>query len=99
MSSSLVATRSKIAEEWAREAQLQTKGESLNKPVAFAVLRRRLKYDYTTDLKALEDTVREEFVTQYNAEIDAEVADIDAGNFVLHEDVEKLFADRRKVLN
>ncbi len=58
-----------------------------------------LKYDYTTDIKALEDTMREEFVTQYNAEIDAAVADIDAGNFVLHEDVEKLFADRRKVLN
>jgi len=57
-----------------------------------------LKFDYKAGIVADEETMQEEFITQYNSEIGAAVADIDAGNFVLHEDVEKLFADRRKAL-
>lgn len=57
-----------------------------------------LKFDYKTGVEADEDMMQEEFIAQYNTEIDAAGLDIDAGNFVLHEDVEKLFADRRKAL-
>ena len=57
-----------------------------------------LKFDYKAGVVADEETMQEEFITQYNSEIDVAAADIDAGNFVLHEDVEKLFGDRRKAL-
>jgi len=57
-----------------------------------------LKFDYKAGVVADEEAMQEGIITQYNSEIDAAIADIDAGNFVLHEDVEKLFADRRKTL-
>ena len=56
-----------------------------------------LKFDYKAGIVD-EDAMQGEFINQYNLEIDAATADIDAGNFVLHEDVEKLFADRRQAL-
>ena len=57
-----------------------------------------LRFDYKTNVLEDEVAVQEKSVAQYNADIDAATAEIDAGNFVLHEDVEKLFADRRKAL-
>jgi len=57
-----------------------------------------LKFDYKVGIPSDDEALQKEFITQYNAEIDAATADVDAGNFVSHEDVEKLFADRRKAL-
>lgn len=57
-----------------------------------------LKFDYKVGIPADDEALQKEFIAQYNAEIDAAVTDIDAGNFVSHDDVEKLFADRRKAL-
>lgn len=54
-----------------------------------------LKYDY----KSGNDIEDEAFLDQYNKEIDDAEAELDAGNYMDHDYVEKLFADRRKNLN
>ncbi len=43
-----------------------------------------------------EETIQSEFLKQYNKELNESVNEIEQGNFVLHPDVEKLLADRRK---
>lgn len=57
-----------------------------------------LRFNYKTGVVEDSDVMREEFIVEYNNELDKSVADIEAGNFVSHEDVEKLFSDRRKTL-
>ncbi len=57
-----------------------------------------LRFNYKTGVVEDSDVMREEFIVEYNNELDKSVADIEAGDFVLHEDVEKLFSDRRKTL-
>lgn len=54
-----------------------------------------MKYDYRSDIDA--DT--EAFLDQYNKEIDEAEAEIESGNYLDQDEVEKLFADRRKKLN
>jgi hypothetical protein len=57
-----------------------------------------LHYDYKSDIG--EDfQVSEAFLDQYNKEIDEAEAEIESGNYVSHEEVEKLFASRRQNLN
>jgi predicted transcriptional regulator len=53
-----------------------------------------MKYDYKADI---EDT--EAFIEQYNKEIDEAEAEIEAGNYLTHAEVELMFAERRKKLN
>jgi hypothetical protein len=53
-----------------------------------------MKYDYRTDIDETEA-----FIDQYNKEIDEAEADIEAGNYLTHDEVEQLFAERRKKLN
>jgi len=57
-----------------------------------------LRFNYKTGVFEDESVVQDEFIVKYNSELDESVADIEAGNSVLHEDVEKLFSDRRKAL-
>lgn len=57
-----------------------------------------LRFNYKTGVFEDESVVQDEFIAKYNSELDESVADIEAGNSVLHEDVEKLFSDRRKAL-
>ena len=54
-----------------------------------------MKYDYKTDI----DVDTETFIDQYNKEIDEAEAEIESGNYLTHDDVEQLFAERRKKLN
>jgi hypothetical protein len=54
-----------------------------------------LHYDYKSE-QNIDDTA---FLDQYNKEIDEAEAEIEAGDYVEHDLVEKLFADRRKNLN
>lgn len=54
-----------------------------------------LRYDY----KSGSDIEDKAFIDQYNKEIDEAETQIDNGNYVDHDYVEKLFADRRKNLN
>jgi len=58
-----------------------------------------MKYDYKPGIGAGEDEVMKEFLDQYNKEIDEAEAEIEAGNYLEQEQVEKLFADRRKKIN
>ena len=53
-----------------------------------------LKYDYQADIV---DT--EAFMDQYNKEIDGAEAEIEAGNYLTHDEVELMFIERRKKLN
>ena len=53
-----------------------------------------MKYDYKADIV---DT--ETFIEQYNKEIDEAEAEIGAGNYLTHAEVELMFAERRKKLN
>lgn len=57
-----------------------------------------LKFDYKSGVQNGEESIKSEFLAQYNQDLDAAFAEIEGGIFVLHEDVEKLFADRRKAL-
>lgn len=41
----------------------------------------------------------EKLLEQYNKEIDLAEAEIERGEYLLHDEVEKLFAERRKKLN
>jgi len=54
-----------------------------------------LQYDYKSGEQITDDA----FLTQYNKEIDEAEAEIEAGNYVDHDDVEKIFAERRNSLN
>jgi flagellar biosynthesis chaperone FliJ len=58
-----------------------------------------MKYDYKPGIGASEDEVMQEFLDQYNKEIDEGEAEIEAGNYLDQKQVEKLFADRRKKVN
>ena len=53
------------------------------------------RFDYKSGLA---DSDTEAFLTQYNKEIDEAEADIEAGSFVNHDEVEKLFSERRNGL-
>lgn len=57
-----------------------------------------LRYNYQTDIADEDEQINTSFVNEYNAEIDQTDAEIEAGNFVKHNDVEQLFQQRRKAL-
>ena len=57
------------------------------------------KYDYKVDFNAEDEEGMKAFLNQYNNEIDEAEAEIEAGNYLDQDEVEKLFADRRKKLN
>jgi len=54
-----------------------------------------LQYEYKSNIPG-ED---QNFLDEYNKEIDEAEAQIESGDFMTHDYVEKLFADRRKNLN
>ena len=54
-----------------------------------------MKYDYKTDI----DVDTETFIDQYNKEIDEAEAEIGSGNYLTHDEVELMFAERRKKRN
>jgi len=56
-----------------------------------------LKYDYKSDVK--EKNADKDFLDQYNQEIDEAETEIESGDYVDQDYVEKLFANRRKNLN
>jgi len=58
-----------------------------------------MKYDYKPDIGAEDNEVMEAFLDQYNKEIDEAEAEIESGNYLDQDEVEKLFAERRKKLN
>jgi hypothetical protein len=53
-----------------------------------------MKFDYKA---GIDDT--EAFIAQYNKEIDEAEAEIETGNYLTHDEVELMFAERRKKLN
>jgi len=55
-----------------------------------------LNYDYNADIKEGDDNMMESFLLEYNREIEAAEAEIDAGIYIEHSEVEKLLANRRK---
>lgn len=55
-----------------------------------------LKYTYQLTEQEDETTLNKQFLENYNQELDTAVEEIENGSFVTHEDVEKLFRDRRK---
>lgn len=59
----------------------------------------RMKYDYQADVDTENTPVMEAFLDQYNKEIDEAEAEIESGNYLDQDEVEKLFAERRKKLN
>ncbi|MBV8389693.1 MAG: hypothetical protein JO080_07835 [Mucilaginibacter sp.] len=58
-----------------------------------------LKYDYKSDVKGKKEKTDKEFLDQYNQEIDKAETEIESGDYVDQDYVEKLFANRRKNLN
>ncbi|RZL54892.1 MAG: hypothetical protein EOO93_19685 [Pedobacter sp.] len=56
-----------------------------------------LKYNYQANIEN-EEQINTAFLNQYNKEIDEADAEIEAGNFISHSDVEKLFEQRRKAI-
>lgn len=58
-----------------------------------------MKYDYKADADAENTAVMEAFLDQYNKEIDEAEVEIESGNYLDQDEVEKLFAERRKKLN
>lgn len=58
----------------------------------------RLKYVYHLAEQEDETSLHREFLQTYNQELDDAVAAIENGSFVSHQDVEKLFSERRKSL-
>jgi flagellar biosynthesis chaperone FliJ len=58
-----------------------------------------LRYDYKSDLSREKEENIETFLDQYNKEIDKAEAEIESGDYVEQDYVEKLFANRRKSLN
>ena len=57
-----------------------------------------LRYKYQSDIGDKEDQINRALLDQYNKEIDQADAEIEAGNYVSHADVEQLFQKRRKAL-
>ncbi|MBS1523761.1 MAG: hypothetical protein JST50_22345 [Bacteroidetes bacterium] len=58
-----------------------------------------LKCDYKSDVKGKKGEADKEFLDQYNQEIDKAETEIESGDYVDQDYVEKLFANRRKNLN
>ena len=58
-----------------------------------------LKYDYKSDVKGKKEEINKDFLDQYNQEIDQAETEIESGDYVDQDYVEKLFANRRKNLN
>lgn len=69
----------------------------LEEKVLIAFLK-SLKYDYKSDLKEKREETDRNFLDQYNQEIDKADAEIESGDFVDQDYVEKLFANRRSGL-
>ncbi|NQX42862.1 hypothetical protein SAMN05421820_113112 [Pedobacter steynii] len=57
-----------------------------------------LRYKYQSDVGDKAEQINKAFLDQYNKEIDQADAEIEAGNYVNHSDVEELFKKRRKAL-
>jgi isopentenyldiphosphate isomerase len=57
-----------------------------------------LRYKYRSDVEDNADQINQAFLDHYNKEIDQADAEIEAGNYVSHQDVEKLFQKRRKAI-
>lgn len=55
-----------------------------------------LRYSYQTNITDEVDQINTSFINEYNIEIDQADSEIEAGNFVKHDDVEQLFKRRRK---
>jgi hypothetical protein len=70
----------------------------LEEKVLIAFLK-SLKYDYKSDLKEKQEETDKDFLDKYNREIDDAEAEIESGDYVDQDYVEKLFANRRKNLN
>jgi len=51
-------------------------------------------YNYKSTVE--NDLPDQEFLDQYNKELDEAEAQIDAGDYLTHDDVKKFFADKRK---
>lgn len=58
-----------------------------------------LKYDYKSDMKGKKEETNKDFLDQYNQEIDQAETEIESGDYVDQDYVEKLFTNRRKNLN
>ena len=54
------------------------------------------KYDYKSGVVEGGQELIDTFLEEYNREIDEAEAEIESGNYSTHEEVKKLFADRRK---
>ena len=54
-----------------------------------------MKYDYKSNIGANEKQVMKAFIDQYNQEIDQAEKEIESGDYLNQDQVEKLFADRR----
>ena len=55
-----------------------------------------MKFDYQS---GVDTDITAEFLDRYNKEIDEAGAQIDAGNYLIQDEVEKFFAQRRKKPN
>ena len=58
-----------------------------------------LRYDYKSGTDGEKEEAIDAFLDQYNKEIDKAEIEIESGNYVDQDYVEKLFASRRKNLN
>lgn len=54
-----------------------------------------LHYNYQSDIGNNADQINEVFLDQYNKDIDQADLEIEAGNYVDHQDVEQIFRNRR----
>ena len=59
----------------------------------------KMKYDYKFNIDIEDKEATEAFLDQYNKEIDEAELEIESGNYLTQDEVEKLFAERRKKLN
>ncbi len=57
-----------------------------------------LHYNYRSNIGDQAEQIDQELLDQYNKEIDQSDSEIEAGNYVSHDDVEQFFRDRRKAL-
>jgi len=57
------------------------------------------KYDYKSDIDLEDKEVTEAFLDQYNKEIDEADAEVESGNYLDHDEVEKFFAERPRKLD
>ncbi len=56
-----------------------------------------LRYSYQSDIGNKADQITAAYLEQYNKEIDQADAEIEAGNFVNHQDVEQIFKRGEKL--